>query len=655
MSGSPRGEFAARQIAQKRQRLRWSNKWYKRRKLGLDYKADPLEGSPQARAIVLEKVGVESKQPNSAVRKCVSPDTEVVLDDLTSVRMDDMMRKGRGANVAFFERSNASIGSSRVIDAFELAPAEAAKAESFEITTESGRRLVASGDHRIYAERGLVDAAKLKSGDRVVVLPATPVRRDADDAAILDEEALVRSVPARSRSGRIVEELREKGLLPLTYSSPATSKLVALVGHVFGDGHLTYSASGNGMSGKFVASGTRADLAAIARDLEGLGFHASPIYEGTSTSVIVTASGERTISGSYLLFPCTSISLFALLKALGAPVGRKPTSSYGVPGWIATGPRWVKAKFLAAYFGSELEKPRAKDSTFQPPSFTVSKEDGLLENGLEFAHQIEGLLDDLGISTSSIRVSPSVVGRDGRRTFKIRLTVSSNIRNLFNLYGRVGYGYCEGRQALARYAHQYLALKLGRMEQTKHAYVRAVELRSRGLSYREIAEALRREGFDWVKTHNVNRWLWHGVKNLDGLHTTVRADDFASWIKDAARNLGRSGLVWDRVVRIRRTECPRLQDITIADENHNFFANGILTSNCVRVQIVKNGKQVTAFLPGDGALNFVDEHDEVVLEGIGGSMKRAMGDIPGVRWQVFKVNGVSLNELVYGRKEKPRR
>ena len=76
---------------------------------------------------------------------------------------------------------------------------------------------------------------------------------------------------------------------------------------------------------------------------------------------------------------------------------------------------------------------------------------------------------------------------------------------------------------------------------------------------------------------------------------------------------------------------------------------------CVRIQIVKNGKQVTAFLPGDGALNYVDEHDEVIVQGIGGSMKRAMGDIPGVRWQVFKVNGVSLNELVYGRKEKPRR
>ena len=76
---------------------------------------------------------------------------------------------------------------------------------------------------------------------------------------------------------------------------------------------------------------------------------------------------------------------------------------------------------------------------------------------------------------------------------------------------------------------------------------------------------------------------------------------------------------------------------------------------CVRTQLIKNGKLVTAFLPGDGALNVVDEHDEVILEGIGGSRGRAMGDIPGVRWKVIMINGVSLKELVLGRKQKPMR
>ncbi len=74
---------------------------------------------------------------------------------------------------------------------------------------------------------------------------------------------------------------------------------------------------------------------------------------------------------------------------------------------------------------------------------------------------------------------------------------------------------------------------------------------------------------------------------------------------------------------------------------------------CVRVQLIKNGKQVTAFLPGDGALNFVDEHDEVIVAGIGGARGGSFGDIPGVRWKVIKVNGVSLEALLIGKKEKP--
>lgn len=76
---------------------------------------------------------------------------------------------------------------------------------------------------------------------------------------------------------------------------------------------------------------------------------------------------------------------------------------------------------------------------------------------------------------------------------------------------------------------------------------------------------------------------------------------------------------------------------------------------CVRAQLIRNGKVVTAFLPGDGSLNIVDEHDEVHIEGIGGPEGKAYGDLPGVRYRVFKVNGVSLQALLTGKKEKPRR
>jgi small subunit ribosomal protein S12 len=74
---------------------------------------------------------------------------------------------------------------------------------------------------------------------------------------------------------------------------------------------------------------------------------------------------------------------------------------------------------------------------------------------------------------------------------------------------------------------------------------------------------------------------------------------------------------------------------------------------CVRVQLVKNGKVVTAFVPYDGGITFIDEHDEVLIAGIGGTRGKSMGDLPGVRYKVIAVNGVSLTELLKGKKQKP--
>merc|ERR1712111_282252 len=74
---------------------------------------------------------------------------------------------------------------------------------------------------------------------------------------------------------------------------------------------------------------------------------------------------------------------------------------------------------------------------------------------------------------------------------------------------------------------------------------------------------------------------------------------------------------------------------------------------CVRVQLIKNGKKITAFVPNDGCLNFVEENDEVLVSGFG-RKGHAVGDIPGVRFKICKVANVSLLALFRGKKERPR-
>ena len=66
-----RGLFAGRKMKTDRQKFRWSDRYYKKRVTGSKKKHDPLGGSTQAKGIVVEKVGIEAKQPNSGIRKAV--------------------------------------------------------------------------------------------------------------------------------------------------------------------------------------------------------------------------------------------------------------------------------------------------------------------------------------------------------------------------------------------------------------------------------------------------------------------------------------------------------------------------------------------------------------------------------------------------------
>ncbi|MEM5872496.1 MAG: 30S ribosomal protein S12 [Candidatus Aenigmatarchaeota archaeon] len=75
----------------------------------------------------------------------------------------------------------------------------------------------------------------------------------------------------------------------------------------------------------------------------------------------------------------------------------------------------------------------------------------------------------------------------------------------------------------------------------------------------------------------------------------------------------------------------------------------------VRVQLLKNKKEITAFVPKSGAINFINEHDEVLVEGIGGSQGGPVGSQHGLRWKVIKVNNIPLEMLRKGKVKKEAR
>ncbi len=129
-------------------------------------------------------------------------------------------------------------------------------------------------------------------------------------------------------------------------------------------------------------------------------------------------------------------------------------------------------------------------------------------------------------------------------------------------------------------------------------------------------------------------------------------------------NEGKKTLRWNdrvykkRILNLREKSdplegSPQARGIVIAKVGVEAKQPNSAIRKCVKVQLIKNGRTVTSFAPGNGAINLIEEHDEVLIEGIGGRMGRSYGDIPGVRFRVVKVNNVSLDALLKGKREKP--
>ncbi|MGC9309425.1 MAG: 30S ribosomal protein S12 [Candidatus Nanoarchaeia archaeon] len=94
--------------------------------------------------------------------------------------------------------------------------------------------------------------------------------------------------------------------------------------------------------------------------------------------------------------------------------------------------------------------------------------------------------------------------------------------------------------------------------------------------------------------------------------------------------------------------------VTRKDQKEAAQPNSAMRKYC-RVQLIKNGKETSAFIPGNEAHKFIDEHDEVVIERIGGKQGRTKGDLRGIKFQVIKVNDQPLHLLWRGKIEKGRR
>jgi tRNA-splicing ligase RtcB len=458
----------------------------------------------------------------------------------------------------------------------------------YRMTTEAGDRVIATADHPFWTPDGMVELGKLQPGDRVAVMPFEgTLYEPPGDEILLDEGDIERTLAAHGKGaagnalGQIMAHLKRRELLPLSPSSPGFPYLLKIAGFVYGDGHIHFE----GGSGKGVTwfYGEREDLEAIRRDVQALGFTPSRVYEREREHRITTPYDEYEFTQRETSFKVTSSTFAVLLATLGVPVGNKAKQDFHLPPYLFELPRWQQRLFLAAFFGAELAAPKAFDErnyNFYAPVLSINKHQEFVESGSRFLEDTARLLDQLGVAINKISTRREQVNKDGSRSHRLRLIISSQPDNLVRLWSQVGFEYNTRKRHLAGVAAQYLKLKQGVLRAREEAAQSAISMHEAGVPsariYEELTGKYTQQGF---LEHSLYRDPERKIRVGDQFIT------FDEYCRQATTDLGQSGTVWECIAAIEPVDGVDLvYDFTVEHPDHNFVANGFVVSNCgVRV------------------------------------------------------------------------
>jgi tRNA-splicing ligase RtcB len=449
----------------------------------------------------------------------------------------------------------------------------------FRVTTESGREILATGDHPFWTRHGMVPLEELKPGDMVAVYPFEGVPYESPGSDLLVTEADLRERYPGSPNGfaQCVTALKQRGLLPLTMDHPALPYLIKLMGFIQGDGCLQLEEKGRAQIGLYA---NPEDLETIRDDIHKIGFLASKTYERTRHHEVITRYGCSSFNHNEASVHVRSSALALLLVALGTPKGNKATQDFAAPTWLGTAPLWMKRLYLASLFGAELASPRTVTKhhyNFDAPILSLNKRSGVVESGRQFLRQIQQWLKEFDVESATLAERDEYTNKDGTVSIRLRLQISSDPANLIRLWSHVGYEYNRPKQYLANIAVQYLKLKTLVLHERMASIAAALMMRrTSGATLKAITAAI---GSDYVNERFVARSLWEQRK------TEVRISGafpgFSEFIKSRTETLERTGQVWDTILSKEPADHYGLvYDLTVLDPSHNFVANGFVVSNC---------------------------------------------------------------------------
>ena len=332
------------------------------------------------------------------------------------------------------------------------------------LKTIRGREVSCTPEHLILTNTGFKKAEELKEGDLIAIylLNNFPLIEDDNRTFLTEEKVKDTASKFGLNKERYIDELRDKGLLKLSYNKKKAYILANLLGYLLTDGCISLQRNNERTAEFFVAN--KGDKELLLKDLEYLGFEANCRYQETIGKI-----NNREFNQKIIRVRISKTSFFLLMRSLEMIEGEKFIKGMKIPEWILNGPKQIQKAFLQGFLGGDgpkaeiriVEREKYKPYNkicINPIEFHFYEN---AENDIEkFADELSLLLNNLGVSVRKIDIKKEdrYERKDKKISILLRVYLNTNSLSAYN-YCSIGFKYAYTKAFSSSIAREYIKEK----------------------------------------------------------------------------------------------------------------------------------------------------------------------------------------------------
>ena len=481
---------------------------------------------------------------------CLTGDAEVLMSDrMTTKKIKDMVD---GDRVTTVNPTTLLDEPSDIHSFFSKMPDKL-----FEITTISGRKIKATGNHPFLINNNgnpeWKNLEELKPDDKMIV------RHVAKH--IPDTNTTVVNISSDDVLEHYKTELMELNLLDVNIPVSKLKIIARLIGSLNTDGHLQERVTKN--KSYYNASfyvGEESDVYQLTDDISKLGFGNASIRRRISKieGKIYARTWEVSSNGAFAY----------LLFLLGGIVGKKTNTIRVVPEWLLKAEKSIKRDYLSAFQGGDGSRLsyQKNDKSWKPCIGMTyqSVRANLLENAVEYMTQISHMFKEFEINST---VQTKTVDEN---TYKICIVFEKTSKNLVNYSDTIQYTYCEEKRRKSAPVVEHLKIKEYNKKSREENYQYIIE--NNGIV--SINDMINKTNLSENQIRKVISKHKKGIQQSTRFTTDIIYDQYVK------ENIMNNGCISVPILSIVEIEPELVYDFTTRSDNHSFVASSFVTHNC---------------------------------------------------------------------------